>query len=702
MKLYRRRRLLFLVLCAAGTLRMIFPTLTEFKRDEATVVREALRIARLGAHPAFGVGSSLGTANAPLFLYLAALPMRLSADPVALVLFIALLNTAAVAATWWLARRYLSERAALIAAFLFAFSGWAVLYGRKVWVRTLPLFVVAFVAALLAAFVERRRGAIVAAFLATAVLVGLQLEGVAFVVILGLLLLLNRRRLPRGEVFLGAALFVFAFLPYLVADARLGWPNLRGLLAYAGGESHLSPDALRYAFHLVGSWGMEGLAGPYAADFLHTLGWTRPLEVGMMALLASALLHAGWRLRRGTEQERTFYTLLLVWFLTPILLQSYTSRPTQPHYFVLLYPAAFLLIAALLDRLLTHLPGRRQALVWGFLLLWGMGEVAAVGTIWRMMVLHPSTGGYGIPLRYPREAVQAAQRCAPTVVALGEGADPRYAEAPAVFDALLFTTDHRLADAALALPFPQTEATAFVIGPLREEDSFAPVRAELTRAASPWAEIRLADGTRYVIACRRRSERDDLLTGWRRLPADVPFADGVVFTAVRLPAEVHAGEEAEVWLAWWLREKPADLRFHQFYLHLLDDAGQTVAQVDANGYPVEQWRAGDLVLSRFPLTLPADLPPGDYTLRAGLYTLPDLTPLPVLSVEGEPIDDGVTLGKLSVGERTSRNTQHAVRNSCSVLRAPCCVFRELLDNCPQLLYNGRGRGFGETPSPRTL
>ncbi len=662
MKRHRYPTLALLVLSAAAMLRMLLPTLTEFKRDEATVVRQALAIAREGARPAFGVGSSLGTANAPLFLYLAALPMRLSADPVALVLFIGLLNTVAVAATWWMVRRYLSERAALIAAFLFAFSGWAVLYGRKVWVRTLPLFVVAFIVALLSALIERRRGATVAAFLAAAALLGLQLEGMAFAVILALLLLLHRRRWPRREVIAGTALFALAFLPYLLADARLGWPNLRGLLAYAGGESHLSPDALRYAFHLVGSWGMEGLAGPYAADFLHALGWTRPLEAGMMALLALALLHAGWRLRRGTEQERIFYTLLLVWFLTPILLQSYTSRPTQPHYFILLYPAPFVLIAALLDWLLTHLPARRRLLVWSFLLLWGIGEVAAVGTIWRMMVLHPSTGGYGIPLRYPREAIQAAQRCAPTVVALGEGADPRYAEAPAVFDALLFTVDHRLADAKLALPFPQREATAFVIGPLREEETFAPLRAELMQSTSPWAEVHLADGTRYLITCRRRSERNDLLTGWTRFPADFPFADGVVLTAVRLPSQVHAGEETEVWLAWWVRDPPAERRPHQFYLHLLNAEGEKVAQADLNGYPVEQWHAGDFIFSRFPLTLPADLPAGDYTLRAGLYTLPDITPLPLLSAEGEPIGDGVTVGTLSVGEEALRITQYGVRS----------------------------------------
>ena len=40
-------------------------------------------------------------------------------------------------------------------------------------------------------------------------------------------------------------------------------------------------------------------------------------------------------------------------------------------------------------------------------------------------------------------------------------------------------------------------------------------------------------------------------------------------------------------------------------------------------FPTSRWRFGDLVLSRFPLELPADLAPGIYQVWIGLYSDPE-------------------------------------------------------------------------------
>ncbi len=642
----REHRLALLILLSAFLLRIAFPTWIEFKRDEATVVREALAIAHGHLTP-FGVGSSVGTANAPLFLYLAALPLRLWPDPVALFLFIAVLNSLAIAATWWMVRRYLSPRAALIAAWLFALSGWAVVYGRKIWTRTLPLVTLGFFIVFLAFLIRRRPYALVGTFVALAALVGLQLEGLAFVVILGLLLLLYRHRVRLGELTIGAFLFLLAFLPYLVADARLGWPNLRGLLAYAEGNARWSIDSLRYAFRLIGSRGMEGLAGPFAIDFIRPLTWLRPLEGLMTILLIGGLLHALWRSVRGEAEERPFFAVLLIWFSLPILLQSRTTQPTQPHYFVLLYPVQFILIAAWLDHLLHRLPALPWRMLSSALIAsWSVGQLLALGMLMQMMRLHPSTGGYGIPLHYPRQAVREALRCATTIVALGESADPRYEEVPAVFDALLFEQDHRLADADLALPLPDAETTGFLLGPVRGEDDFRPLRTLLAYVAEPYAQLSLPDGPRYLVACRHRADRDDLIAGWVRV--DLPLADGAVIAAYRSPPPLRPGSMGELWVAWWVREPPSPLQTTQFYLHLLDAEGKLVAQQDANGYPVEQWQRGDFILSRLPFTVPLTLSPGEYRLRVGLYTLPEVRVVPIVAADGKPIDDGFWAGLLTV------------------------------------------------------
>jgi hypothetical protein len=59
------------------------------------------------------------------------------------------------------------------------------------------------------------------------------------------------------------------------------------------------------------------------------------------------------------------------------------------------------------------------------------------------------------------------------------------------------------------------------------------------------------------------------------------------------------------------------------FVQLLNSAGQVIAQVDqqplAGAAPTMTWLPGEILADSYTLTLPADLPPGDYHLIAGLY-----------------------------------------------------------------------------------
>jgi hypothetical protein len=85
---------------------------------------------------------------------------------------------------------------------------------------------------------------------------------------------------------------------------------------------------------------------------------------------------------------------------------------------------------------------------------------------------------------------------------------------------------------------------------------------------------------------------------------------------------VQEGAALVVTPAWDVRAAPpADLLV---FLHLYDQAGQRVAQIDvppggASLAPTSQWRPGEQVGVPLPLALPADLPAGAYTLVLGLY-----------------------------------------------------------------------------------
>ncbi len=131
----KRRRLpdlwFWSILALGLFLRVAWPTLAEFKLDEATVVRRAMAIAWKGDLPVAGMGSSIGMANLPLTLYLVAIPLRIWDDPVAAVILTGLVNGLAVAACYGLGKDYLNRNVGRIAAFLFAVNPWAVLLGPQ-------------------------------------------------------------------------------------------------------------------------------------------------------------------------------------------------------------------------------------------------------------------------------------------------------------------------------------------------------------------------------------------------------------------------------------------------------------------------------------------------------------------------------------------------------------------------------------------
>lgn len=75
------------------------------------------------------------------------------------------------------------------------------------------------------------------------------------------------------------------------------------------------------------------------------------------------------------------------------------------------------------------------------------------------------------------------------------------------------------------------------------------------------------------------------------------------------------------------------------------------AQPNGGHYPTTAWRPGEVILDIHPLVLPAEIPPGEYPLEAGLYLLSTMTRLSATDAAGHPLpDNAVPLGTLQVGE----------------------------------------------------
>ncbi|HEX5416249.1 MAG TPA: hypothetical protein VFZ25_11325, partial [Chloroflexota bacterium] len=82
--------------------------------------------------------------------------------------------------------------------------------------------------------------------------------------------------------------------------------------------------------------------------------------------------------------------------------------------------------------------------------------------------------------------------------------------------------------------------------------------------------------------------------------------------------------------------------FHVF-VHVVDQAGKLVAQHDGppdQGFcPTTYWKTGLAVKDAHRIALPANLPPGDYALDIGLYSLQTMQRLPAFDGHGNAIGD---------------------------------------------------------------
>ncbi len=154
----------------------------------------------------------------------------------------------------------------------------------------------------------------------------------------------------------------------------------------------------------------------------------------------------------------------------------------------------------------------------------------------------------------------------------------------------------------------------------------------------------LASAPLTVVAPERRwTVPDDFISE----EVDVPLGDDVRLVGYHIePEEIVPGGQVEVRLAWESRAEMAVS--YLVFVHVLDDAGQIIAQNDGEpaGWtrPTTGWAVGEIVLDERPLHIPGETPPGRYRVRVGMYEVDGPR---LVTPAGE---DGITLREIVVSE----------------------------------------------------
>ncbi|MBN1400066.1 MAG: hypothetical protein JXA74_04470, partial [Anaerolineae bacterium] len=131
-------------------------------------------------------------------------------------------------------------------------------------------------------------------------------------------------------------------------------------------------------------------------------------------------------------------------------------------------------------------------------------------------------------------------------------------------------------------------------------------------------------------------------------PLTATFADGIRLTGYDL--EAASDEGLSVSLHWEALGEV--LRDYTVFVHLLSAEGELATQHDGPPpLPTGLWVPDLRLVSVHSLALPADLAPGTYNLRVGLYHWPDLKRQAVLSAGAlDASGDALCIGQLRLGE----------------------------------------------------
>ncbi len=167
-----------------------------------------------------------------------------------------------------------------------------------------------------------------------------------------------------------------------------------------------------------------------------------------------------------------------------------------------------------------------------------------------------------------------------------------------------------------------------------------PLRAGAALAADDLPEAaRLDDWTGRPAASLRAASLPPDAFDAALTPADVNLGGEVALIGYAVDsATLTPGQPLWITLYWRALRPPA--QDYETFVQVLDAGGQPVAQVHRwtfdGQYRTRLWRPDEVVPARFRLALPADLPPGPYTVIAGLYRVLENSPLPVLDAAGNP------------------------------------------------------------------
>jgi hypothetical protein len=652
-----------LLLALAAALRLYQLDGIDVRFDEASAPQQALAIAR-GQLQAVAYHSGSVVNHPPLYLYLLALPYLFTRDFLAIAAYRQLLDVAAVALTWLLARRFFNPRVAFVAALLFAIAPWAIQLSRKLGIVTPPLFTVIWLWGVCMLLLKRdSRGFALTGF-GLALCLGTHLSSVYLIPVTAAVVLLGWRTLTWRSALAGALPLLALALTYLGQDAARGYPNLRALTVGNAASSAASANggildnlALRMALWTTGGAHVSDLTSiaypvwiTQAPEFLTHID---TLQMTLVLLSLGALALAAWRQRRS--EHARFYIALVVWQVLPVLIQMCGAQAAQVHYSMPLWPGAWLAVAIVVDKVLrsTHAAPRNtqrrdkpevneakfaiQLLLVCLLVVIAGWQIYTTPRFASFIETHDTAGGHGDPVRAGLTAARTAAAAVrdgryDDVIIVAPRDNPLTDEPATVLDVLLADTPKRFLRDDSG-PILRSRPTQYLFSPDTSEAARA---AFLSGARTGTIELQRFE-TRSGGERAYRLVHVPALAPPEMQPAEARWANGaklIGYQATRSP------EDRLLPVTLFLEIERTGSPEQHWFVRVQDASGAQLGAQDIPGISTSQWRVGDVLTFKFDIPVASGTPA---SLRVGSYAYPEIVQTRVLDSAGNPADDGVTV-----------------------------------------------------------
>jgi 4-amino-4-deoxy-L-arabinose transferase-like glycosyltransferase len=408
--------------------------------------------------------------------------------------------------------------------------------------------------------------------------------------------------------------------------------------------------------NMTGSW--QALAPFFLAP--------AALLPAVLALLAVTWAGANLLRRRMVERDLPTFFLALMLILTTLEMFFLVSAERRDDkYLFMLQPALLLLAADGLTRLGSRISDRFQisnlsSRLAGLAMCIGLIVYAWPAT-WD--VVSQAGADYDSAFGYVRDQWQAGDTVltgTPAAAAIYLGRNDYYAvRGTGGYAYRILERDGELVERWMGSPWLQTDQALHTVlsGPGRVwlvlerwglvEEYYAPLTMQRILAMTDFVRedkgiivLRSRPGTPLIPEHPSVQMQQDFEDQARLVGYDLAWERG--------SSPAQGQQELSLILYWQaLRPLPYD---YTVFVHVRDAQGRTVAQADhqplAPIYPPTLWPVGQTVRERSVLTLPNELPAGDYDVWVGLYRLDTLERVPVVDdVSGE---NAVLLGQVVV------------------------------------------------------